>query len=41
VAPGEKLALVTGGTRADPADATKTMTDDVLSVIDLSDPAHP
>ena len=41
VAPGEKMALVTGGTKADPADATKTVTDDVLSVIDISDPTHP
>jgi DNA-binding beta-propeller fold protein YncE len=35
VAPDESFALVTGAMKLDPADATKTVPDDKLSVIDL------
>lgn len=35
VAPDESIALVTGATKLDPADASKTVPDDKLSVIDL------
>jgi hypothetical protein len=35
VAPDESFALVTGATKVDPNDATKTVPDDKLSVIDL------
>jgi DNA-binding beta-propeller fold protein YncE len=35
IAPGGTIALVTSSTKIDPADATKTMPDDAVSVIDL------
>jgi DNA-binding beta-propeller fold protein YncE len=37
----EKLALVTNSTRIDPADVNKYVSDDVVSVIDISAPRHP
>jgi DNA-binding beta-propeller fold protein YncE len=37
----EKFAIVTASTRIDPADQTKAVPDDRVSVIDLSDPKHP
>src|SRR5262245_65775964 len=36
ISPKEDLALVTGAMRVDPADATKTIPDDKLTVIDLA-----
>jgi len=36
VAPGEEIALVTSGAKVDPADATKQVPDDRLTVIDLA-----
>ena len=41
VAPNGKWALVTAGSKGDPADMTKTVPDDTISVIDLSTPAQP
>jgi DNA-binding beta-propeller fold protein YncE len=37
----EKWALISSGTRRDPADPAKTVTDDVVFVVDLSTPARP
>lgn len=41
VAPDQSFALVSGGVKVDPADATKTAIDDTLSVIDISTPTAP
>jgi DNA-binding beta-propeller fold protein YncE len=37
----EKWALISSGNRRDPADPAKTVTDDVVFVVDLSTPARP
>jgi hypothetical protein len=41
VAPNEKWAVATAGSKADPADPVKTAPDDVISVLDISTPTHP
>jgi len=41
VAPDESYAIVTASQKLDPADASKFILDDKVSVIDLKDPTHP
>ena len=41
VAPNEKWAVATAGSKADPADPVKSVSDDVISVLDISTPGHP
>jgi DNA-binding beta-propeller fold protein YncE len=41
IAPDQSFALVAGGRKIDPADSTKIIPDNVLSVIDLKTPSKP